>query len=140
MLNSGRMHGSYTELRWRVLRHLNAAHIDDRVFELIQAAYSSALAEERLVLSTAEKRRLLADVLKSVLADMVKTGKLGPVRSAIFRRRCSAPPGVSAAMADRPSARTTRHHGVPDRSGSSRSTRQTRRAYPGRPARFATSP
>ena len=70
MLNSGRMHGSYTELRWRVLRHLNAAHIDDRVFELIQAAYSSALAEERLVLSTAEKRRLLADVLKSVLADM----------------------------------------------------------------------
>jgi predicted dehydrogenase len=35
-----------------------------------------------------------------VMADMVKTGKLGPVRSAIFRRRCSAP-AWSPWMADK---------------------------------------
>jgi hypothetical protein len=70
MLNSSSVLGSYADVRSRVLQRLNAAHIDDHLFELIQAAYASALAEENLVLSSVEKRRLLADVLKSVLEHM----------------------------------------------------------------------
>jgi hypothetical protein len=70
MLNSNSVPGSYTDLCWRVLQRLNVARIDDHVFELIQAAYSSALAEENLVLSMIEKRQLLADILKSILEDM----------------------------------------------------------------------
>jgi hypothetical protein len=70
MLNSNSVPGSYTDLYWRVLQRLNVARIDDHVFELIQAAYSSALAEENLVLSNIEKRQLLADILKSILEDM----------------------------------------------------------------------
>ncbi len=70
MLNPSSVHDSYTDLRGRVLQRLDAARIDDHVFELIQAAYTGALAEENLVLSAAEKRRLLADVLKSVLDSM----------------------------------------------------------------------
>ena len=62
--------GSYADVRGTVLRRLHAARISDHVFELIQAAYTSALAEDQLVLSPAEKRRLLADVLKSVLQEM----------------------------------------------------------------------
>ncbi len=70
MLNSNSVPGSYPDLRSRLLQRLNAAHIDDHVFEMIQAAYTSALAEENLVLSSIEKRRLLADILKSVLDNM----------------------------------------------------------------------
>jgi hypothetical protein len=70
MLNPNSVPGSYPDLRLRLLQRLNAAHIDDHVFEMIQAAYTSALAEENLVLSSIEKRRLLADILKAVLDNM----------------------------------------------------------------------
>ncbi len=62
--------GSYGELRERVLKQMRSAHIDDHIFELIQAACNSALSDQGLVLSAAEQRRLLADVMKSVLDDM----------------------------------------------------------------------
>ncbi len=64
--------GSYGELREHVLQQLRTAKIHDHVFELIQAAFDSALVEEDLVLSAAEKRLLLRDVLKSILDDMNK--------------------------------------------------------------------
>ena len=62
--------GSYAGVRGRVIKCLQTAGINDHVFELIQAAYNSALADEGLVLSAIEKRRMLADVLKSVLDEM----------------------------------------------------------------------
>ncbi len=61
---------SYRNLRKRVLGHLQAAKINDQVFELVQGAYENALSADGLVLSRVEKRRLLADVLKSVLGEM----------------------------------------------------------------------
>lgn len=72
MLNPGDLFqsGSYRELRGRMLRRLHAAKIDDHVFEVVEAAFSGALAEENVVLSRVEKRRLLADVLRSVLEEM----------------------------------------------------------------------
>lgn len=69
--------GSYYELRSRVLQRLRLAKINDHVFELIQAAYNGALAQDNLVLSPVEKRRLLAEILKLVLNDMNK--RLGQV-------------------------------------------------------------
>ncbi len=62
--------GSYMEVRGRVLTGMRAAGIDDQLFELVQNAYERVLSAETLVLSRAEKRRLLADVLKSVLEEM----------------------------------------------------------------------
>ena len=72
MLNPGDLFqsGSYYELHGRVLQRLHAAKINDHVFEVVEAAFSGALAEENVVLSRLEKRRLLADVLKSVLEEM----------------------------------------------------------------------
>ena len=77
MLNPGSAFasGSYPELRGRVLQQLRSARINDRLFELIEAACNGALADDDLVLSAPEKRRLLADVLKAVLGEM--NGKLG---------------------------------------------------------------
>ena len=62
--------GSYPDLRGRVLQRLRSARINDHVFELIEAACNSALAEDNLVLSPAEKRRLLLEVMRSVLGEM----------------------------------------------------------------------
>ncbi len=61
---------SYRSLRGRVLARLQAANINDQLFELVQGAYENALSADGLVLSRVEKRRLLADVLKSVLEEM----------------------------------------------------------------------
>ncbi len=74
MMNMGEvsMSGSYGDVRRRMLYHLRAARVNDHVFELVEAAFNGALAEEGLVLSQAEKRRLLADALKSVLEGMSK--------------------------------------------------------------------
>lgn len=74
MMNAGEMwkNGSYEDVRGRVLRHLQAAKVNDRVFELVEAAFNGALAEDELVLSRVEKRLLLADVLRSVLEEMSK--------------------------------------------------------------------
>ncbi len=72
MLNPGDLFqsGSYRELHGRVLQRLNAAKINDHVFEVVEAAFNGALVDENMVLSRIEKRRLLADVLKSVLEEM----------------------------------------------------------------------
>ena len=64
--------GSYLDLRVRVLQRLNSAHINDQVFELVQAAYEDALSVDNVVLSRIERRRLLADVLSAVVEDMSK--------------------------------------------------------------------
>ncbi len=74
MMNMGQMGkgSSYGDVRGRVLQHLQSARVPDHVFELVQAAFNGALAEEGLVLSQVEKRLLLADALKSVLEGMSK--------------------------------------------------------------------
>jgi len=46
-------------------------------------------AERKLTLMTAQVLRFLPAYSKT--AEMVKSGQLGPVRSALFRRRCAAP-------------------------------------------------
>ncbi len=61
---------SYKNLHSRVLARLRAARINDQIFELVQGAYENALSADNLVLSRVERRRLLADVLKSVLGEM----------------------------------------------------------------------
>jgi hypothetical protein len=64
--------GSYIDLRGRILRRLRSAKIKDQVLEIAQNAYEKALASDNLVLSRAERKRLKADVLKSIFAEMNK--------------------------------------------------------------------
>ncbi len=61
---------SYQGLRGRMLQHLRSGNINDHIFEVVRAACDAAIAADNLILSQPEKRRLLADVLKSVLTEM----------------------------------------------------------------------
>lgn len=64
--------GSYVGLQKRILRRLKTGRVDNRILELIQAAYSEALNAENVVLTRAEKKKLQADVLKLVFEDVLQ--------------------------------------------------------------------
>jgi hypothetical protein len=63
---------SYVNLKKRMLQNVQAAKIDDQIFQVVQNAFENALHKENIVLSRPERKRLFAQILKSVLEDMVK--------------------------------------------------------------------
>jgi hypothetical protein len=60
----------YTDLERHILNRLRSANINDQVFVVVRMAFQKALEVDNIVLSRPERERLLADVLKSVLAEM----------------------------------------------------------------------
>lgn len=64
--------GSYVNLQNRMLNKVQDAKVNDHIFEIVRMAYEDALAAENIMLSRAERKRLLAQTLKSVLKDMIK--------------------------------------------------------------------
>ena len=65
---------SYIDLKKRVLREVKAARVDDQIFEVVQKAFEDALKKDNVVILLArfERKRLLAQVMKQVLSDMVR--------------------------------------------------------------------
>ena len=75
MLNpfgSQQIPGFYVNLQKRMLQRVQSAKVDDQIFEVVQRAYEKALDEENIVLSRPERKRLLSQILKLVLEDMIK--------------------------------------------------------------------
>ena len=64
--------GSYHNLKERMFKRVKSAKVNDRIFEIVQAAYENALSEENIVLSRPERKRLLAQILSMVLEDMIQ--------------------------------------------------------------------
>ena len=64
--------GSYINLQKRMFQRVQSAKIDDQIFEVVKQAYEVALNEEGIVLSRPERKRLLSQLLKLVLDDMMK--------------------------------------------------------------------
>jgi hypothetical protein len=64
--------GSYADLRKRILQRVRSFRVNDQIFEVIQVAYEDALKEEHIVLSRPERKRMLSQIIKSVLEDMLK--------------------------------------------------------------------
>ncbi len=61
-----------TGLQKKVIRRLKAAKIQHQLFETLAKTFDAVLAEDRLVLSRAERKRLLAQVTQSLLEEMLK--------------------------------------------------------------------
>jgi hypothetical protein len=64
--------GSYVELRNRMVRNVQLLRVEDKIFEAVKNTCEYALITENLVLSRAERDRLLSETMKRVLEDMVK--------------------------------------------------------------------
>lgn len=62
----------YFNLQKRMLEKVQSAGINDQIFEVVQKAYENALKAENIILSRPESKRLLSQILKLVLDDMVK--------------------------------------------------------------------
>jgi hypothetical protein len=59
-------------LRKRILQKIQASSVNDQIFQVVQNAFEEALQHEKnLVLSRPERKLLFAQILKSVLEDMV---------------------------------------------------------------------
>ena len=71
-INSQSESDSYINSKERVFQKIHSYGINDQIFELVQRRYESALAEENIVLSRPERKRLFAEILKMVLDDMIK--------------------------------------------------------------------
>ena len=63
---------SYANLQKRMLKNVQAAKVNDQIFQVVQNAFENALNKESVVLSRPERKRLFAQILKSVLEDMVQ--------------------------------------------------------------------
>ena len=68
--------GSYVNLQKRILKKVQEAKVNDRIFEIVQTtyqtAYEEALAAENVVLSRPERQRLFSQILKLLLEDILR--------------------------------------------------------------------
>ncbi|HEU4744219.1 MAG TPA: hypothetical protein VFS61_03240 [Anaerolineales bacterium] len=68
--------GSYIDLRKRMFQFVQYLRVEDKIFEVVKNSYEHALISENVVLSQAEKDRMLSQIMKMVLEAMIK--KLDP--------------------------------------------------------------
>lgn len=62
---------SYANLKKRMLQKVQASKVNDQIFQVVQNAFEEAMRTESIVLSRPERKLLFAQILKSVLDDMV---------------------------------------------------------------------
>jgi hypothetical protein len=62
---------AYATLHKRMLKHVQDARINDQIFNVVQKTFEKALIGENIVLSAPEKKRMLAQIMKQVLSDML---------------------------------------------------------------------
>ena len=70
--------GSYVDLRKRMFQHVQLLLVNDKIFNVVKNAYEHALISENVVLSRAERDRMLSQIMKMVLEDMLKKLDQGP--------------------------------------------------------------
>ena len=63
---------SYVNLKQRMLQLVKGKRIYDQIFEVVQTAYEEALKSENIVLSRPEQKRMLAQIFRLMLEDMLK--------------------------------------------------------------------
>ena len=61
----------YVNLQKRMLKKVQAARVNDQIFSAVQKAFEDALKLENIVLSSPEKKRMLVQIMKQVLSNML---------------------------------------------------------------------
>ena len=63
---------SYVNLKQRMLQLVKGKRVYDQIFQVVQTAYEEALKTENIVLSRPEQKRMLAQIFRLMLEDMLK--------------------------------------------------------------------
>jgi hypothetical protein len=68
------------DLRKRMFQYVQSMKVEDKIFEVVKNTYEHALLRENVVLSRAEKSRMLSQIMKMVLKEMLEKldGHSGP--------------------------------------------------------------
>ena len=69
----------FMNLKKRMIERVESAKVTDQIFQVVQKAYEDALKQENIVLSRPERQKLLSQILKHVLDDMIKKLDKGTV-------------------------------------------------------------
>ena len=72
MLSQPSFESGYVDLKKRIFQKLKSARIQHQIFEAIEKTFSGILSEDGIIVSRAERKRLLAQATKSILEDMLK--------------------------------------------------------------------
>ena len=64
--------GSYMDLQKRMLQRVQETKVNDRIFDAVQKSFEDALRAENIVLGLPERKRMLSQILRSVLENMIK--------------------------------------------------------------------
>ena len=62
--------GSF-DIKKRIIQSMQSAKVNDQIFDTAQKLFERALDSENIELARSEKHRLLREILKSVLTDML---------------------------------------------------------------------
>ena len=63
---------SYVNLKQRMLALVQTGKVYDQIFQVVQKAYDDALRTENILLSSAEKKIMLSQILRVMLEDMLQ--------------------------------------------------------------------
>jgi hypothetical protein len=63
---------SYVNLKQRMLQLVKGKKVYDQIFQVVQTAYEEALKTENILLSRPEQKRMLAQIFRLMLEDMLK--------------------------------------------------------------------
>jgi hypothetical protein len=69
--------GSYDNLKERMYKKVSA-NVNKQILEIMVKAYENALDEENVLLSRPERKRLLSQIVKMVMEDLLKRVDGGP--------------------------------------------------------------
>jgi hypothetical protein len=73
--SSNKETGSYVNLQKRIFQRVRSSEVENQIFETVRKFYEDAINEENIDLSSAERKRLLSQILKLILEDL--NNKLG---------------------------------------------------------------
>jgi hypothetical protein len=63
---------SYINLKKRMLALVQGKKVYDQIFQVVQTAYEEGLKTENIILSRPEQKRMLAQIFRLMLEDMLK--------------------------------------------------------------------
>ena len=62
---------TWSEIRKQTVRQVRSSQVDDRIFEAVQKPFETAIRSQAVLLTRAERDRLLKAVMKEVLGEML---------------------------------------------------------------------
>jgi len=72
MLSYSNYDHGYVDLQKLIVRRLKSEKIQHQIFEKLATTFDAVLADENIIVSRVERKRLLTRVTRDVLEDMLK--------------------------------------------------------------------